>query len=204
MAVVRSTYAFHQRPFSVSHVPLVIFPAVHAPHLVPRTEHLRATSAVVDAVSLGDEVGVSILVIPDRAGVRYPLVVFGLIAHERTVGVKDTEAHISRAAKAPALSHEDIYKAVEKALSNKAAMVPKLAPNTRYCVVLVDTMEQLEPSDDNYWSAFDLSAFDAVAVARIEGNSPTALGFVKGKIGCNLKVQESMLQFRPLILGDAV
>ena len=26
MAVVRSTYAFHQRPFSVSHVPLVIFP----------------------------------------------------------------------------------------------------------------------------------------------------------------------------------
>ena len=73
MAVVRSTYAFHQRPFSVSHVPLVIFPAVHAPHLVPRTEHLRATSAVVDAVSLGDEVGVSILVIPDRAEVRYPL-----------------------------------------------------------------------------------------------------------------------------------
>ena len=72
-------------------------------------------------------------------------------------------------------------KPLRKALSNKAAMVPKLAPNTRYCVVLVDTMEQLEPSDDNYWSAFDLSAFDAVAVARIEENSPTALGFVKGK-----------------------
>ena len=100
-----------------------------------------------------------------------------------TIGVKDTEAHVSRAAKAPALSHEDIHKAVEKALSDKAAMVPKLAPNTRYCVVLVDTLEQLEPSDDNYWSGFDLSAFDAVAVARIEENSPTALGFVKGNIG---------------------
>ena len=111
--------------------------------------------------------------------------VLGNIVDKRivTIGVKDTEAHVSRAAKAPALSREDIYKAVEKALSNKAAMVPKLAPNTRYCVVLVDTMEQLEPSDDNYWSAFDLSAFDAVAVARIEENSPTALGFVKGKIG---------------------
>lgn len=99
-----------------------------------------------------------------------------------TIGVEDTDVHVSRAARAPVLSRDDIDKAVEKALSDKSAMVPKLAPNTKYCVVLVDTLEQLEPDNENYWAGFDLTAFDVVVVARIEENSPNLLRFVKGSI----------------------
>ena len=100
-----------------------------------------------------------------------------------TLGVEHTEAHVSRAAKAPSLLPSDVHKAVDKALSDKAVMVPKLSPNAKYCLVLVDTLEQLELNDDTYWASFDLTAFDVVAVARIEENSPNLLSFVKGSIG---------------------
>ena len=100
-----------------------------------------------------------------------------------TIGEEDTAAYVSRAAKAPSLLPSDVHKAVEKAISDKAARASKLSCNAKYGLVLVDTLEQLEPNDASYWASFDLAAFDVVAVVRIEENSPNLLSFVKGSVG---------------------
>ena len=104
-----------------------------------------------------------------------------------TIGKHQTEEYVRRAAKAPPLLPSDIHKAVEKAISDKAARSPRLSSNATSCLVLVDTLEQLELNDDSYWGSFDLTAFDVIAVARIEENSRNLLHFVKGSIGSNQK-----------------
>ena len=99
-----------------------------------------------------------------------------------TLDADDTEKHVSRASKAPPLAASEIHAALRKALNDKAVKDRYMPPNAKYCVVLVDTLEALDTSDPEFWSKFDLHAFDAVAVARIEDGSPKLLDLVKGNI----------------------
>ena len=97
------------------------------------------------------------------------------------LGVEDTEKHIRRAAKAPPRTSREIEEALRKAVQDKASRAPKVAPGTKYCLTLVDTLEALDTTDQAQWTNLDLSAFDTVVVVRIEEHSPKRLETAKGK-----------------------
>ena len=74
------------------------------------------------------------------------------------------------------ITDSGIAKALRKALSEKTEKRYRCSRYSRYCLLLVDTVDSVGGKDSAVWNGIDLSAFDAIALVKLDGS----LAYIKG------------------------
>ena len=76
-----------------------------------------------------------------------------------------------------AITDSKINEALKDSLESKTEKLGKCEVYSRACLLLVDTIDAIEPDNSAHWRDVDLSAYEVVALVRRDGS----VTFIKGK-----------------------
>ena len=74
------------------------------------------------------------------------------------------------------VTESGIIKALTDALADKTEIRDKCSRYARACLLLVDVVDSIDAKSSAIWNGIDMSAFDAVALVKMDGS----LSFIKG------------------------